>query len=51
MIEISPELVTILMLVGLIVAILTGFPLALAVGSVGRRLLQSSIANLILVRG
>jgi len=35
MIEISPEIVTILMLIGLIVAILTGFPLALAVGSVG----------------
>ncbi len=35
MIEISPEIVTILMLIGLVVAILTGFPLALAVGSVG----------------
>ena len=35
MIEISPEIVTILMLIGLIVAILTGFPLALAVGSIG----------------
>ncbi len=35
MIELSPEVVTIVMLIGLIFAILTGYPLALAVGSVG----------------
>jgi tripartite ATP-independent transporter DctM subunit len=34
-IELTPEMATIIMLVGLVVGILTGFPLALAVGSVG----------------
>ncbi len=35
MIELSAEVAAIIMLVGLVVGILTGFPLALAVGSVG----------------
>ncbi len=35
MIDISPMLVTVVMLVGLIVTILTGFPLAMPIGTVG----------------
>ncbi|GAI09921.1 unnamed protein product, partial [marine sediment metagenome] len=35
MIELSPEITTIIMLGGILLAVSTGFPLALAVGSVG----------------